>query len=202
MPGHDGLMETVAARVDRAIGGLDRRDFLPTGQHRFAAVDLPLPIGHGATCSQPSTVVRMLELLDARPGHRVLDVGCGSGWTTALLHRLVAPGGSVRGVELEPALVETGTANLRRAGVVGPTIEAARPGVLGSPEAGPFDRILVSAEADDLPEQLADQLAPGGRMVIPVAGTLVVVDDADGVRTRRAEGSYRFVPLRSEPGPL
>lgn len=194
-------MDTVTARVRRAMAGLDRRDFLPTGQHRFAEVDLPLPIGHGATCSQPSTVARMLELLDPHPGQRVLDVGCGSGWTTALLHRLVGPEGSVRGVELEPELVTTGAANLRRAGVVGPIIEPAVPGVLGSPEAGPFDRILVSAEADDLPAPLVEQLAPGGRMVVPVAGRLVVVDDADGVRTRRAEGSYRFVPLRAEPGP-
>lgn len=192
----------VALRVQRALAAVDRRRFLPPEQHRFAGADRALPIGHHATCSQPSTVARMLTLLDPRPGHRVLDVGAGSGWTTAILAELVAPDGEVVGVELEPALVERGSANLadfttdrgRRAPA---RIEPAVTGVLGLPQHAPFDRILVSAEARRLPDELVDQLAAGGRMVVPVRGRLVVARLGDNGRlTTDAVGTFRFVPLR------
>ena len=101
-----------AGRAREAVAATDRRLFLPEYQKRYADADQPLTIGHGATCSQPTTVREMLSLLDARPGHRVLDVGSGSGWTTAILAAMVAPDGVVFGVELEPALVEFGRANL------------------------------------------------------------------------------------------
>ncbi|MDD9205295.1 protein-L-isoaspartate O-methyltransferase, partial [Georgenia sp. 10Sc9-8] len=159
-------------RIAAAMADIPRSLFLPADQQRFAAADQALRIGHGATCSQPSTVVRMLRLLDPQPGHRVLDVGSGSGWTTALLSVLVAPGGAVVGVELEPALVETGRANLARAGAAGARIVQARAGALGWPEEGPYDRVLVSAEARSVPPALLDQLADGGRLVLPVAGEL------------------------------
>src|SRR5690554_5644367 len=181
-----------AARIREVMTALDRRTSLPPDQHRFADADQPLSIGHHATCSQPSTVARMLTLLDARPGHRVLDVGSGSGWTTAILAALVAPDGAVFGVELEPALVDFGRANLAAwvaaqgadegatrldTTATGPqeplalapaSIEQSRLSGLGLPEHGPFDRILVSAEAKALPMALVDQLAEGGRMVAPV----------------------------------
>jgi protein-L-isoaspartate(D-aspartate) O-methyltransferase len=166
----------------------------------------------------------MLALLDVRPGDRVLDVGSGSGWTTALLAHLTGPSGRVYGVELVPDLTEFGQRNLaaffaERSGVTerdpagdqvapeddsGPTthsrwatVSLAETGVLGLPSQAPYDRILVSAEARKLPEELTDQLGAGGRLVIPVAGRLTVVDrDSDGRVSSRRVGHYAFVPLR------
>lgn len=193
--------EDVAQRVRAAMSAVDRRAFLPPEQHRFAEVDQALPIGHRATCSQPSTVAQMLTMLDARPGHRVLDVGAGSGWTTAILAQLVGPDGEVLGVELEPPLVELGRAHLtshaaRSGRHLAARIEAAVPGELGLPQHAPFDRILVSAEAEALPRSLVDQLAEGGRMVIPVRGELVTAELRSGQLRTQAVGSFRFVPLR------
>ena len=87
-------------RVDEAMHAIERQEFLPPTQRERAALDVPLGIGHGATCSQPTTVATMLRLLGARPGHAVLDVGSGSGRTAALLDHLVTPGGTVVGVEI------------------------------------------------------------------------------------------------------
>ncbi|MEE6271912.1 protein-L-isoaspartate O-methyltransferase family protein [Georgenia wangjunii] len=188
--------DAAAERVRTAMAVTDRRGFLPADQREHAGRDVPLAIGHGATCSQPSTVARMLTLLEPGPGHRVLDVGSGSGWTTALLARLVAPGGRVVGVELEPDLVVAGASNLAASAAVGARIVPASPGVLGLPDEAPFDRVLVSAEPPILPAALVEQMAVGGRMVIPVAGELLVVDRGpEGISTRGV-GAYRFVPLR------
>lgn len=184
-------------RLDDAFAALPRAQFLPEDQRPYAAQDRPLPIGEGQTSSQPSTVRAMLALLDVRPGQRVLDVGAGSGWTTALLARLVGPTGRVVGVELEPRLAEWGAQNLARAGMPWASLEPATEGVLGRPDLAPFDRILVSAMASRLPEELVEQVARPGRMVVPVAGTmLLVVRDDVGEVTVHRHGAYSFVPLR------
>jgi protein-L-isoaspartate(D-aspartate) O-methyltransferase len=183
--------------VDEAFAQVDRRDFLPVDQRQFARLDRPLPIGLGQTNSQPSTVARMLELLDVRPGQRVLDVGAGSGWTTALLGRLVGPGGQVVGVELEPDLARWGGENLARQQMPWTSLQTADPDVLGCPEHAPYDRVLVSAEARSLPQPLVDQLTPEGRMVVPVKGRmLVVARRPDGAVDVTRHGRYSFVPLR------
>jgi protein-L-isoaspartate(D-aspartate) O-methyltransferase len=181
--------------VTAAFRAVPRSGFLPRRYRRRAAYDGPLEIGHGQTNSQPRTVEDMLRLLEVGPGQSVLDVGAGSGWTTALLAHLVGPEGRVHGVELVPELVTLGAENLAATDQGWASIEQARSGTLGLPEHAPFDRILVSAEAGELPQELVDQLADGGRMVVPVSGTmLLVVRSGDGVRTSR-HGSYRFVPL-------
>ncbi|WP_188037496.1 protein-L-isoaspartate O-methyltransferase [Actinotalea sp. JY-7885] len=194
--------EREAARRDRvaaAMAAHGRRGFLRRHEARRADVDQPLPIGHGQTSSQPSTVARMLRALEVPVGARVLDVGAGSGWTTALLAHLVGPDGVVVGVELEPDLVAWGGANLAATGQPWARVVAARPGVLGLPDEGPWDRVLVSAEARELPAALVGQLADGGIMVIPVAGELLTVarrGPAPSDVTVRSEGPHRFVPLR------
>ena len=182
--------------VSAAFEATPRARFLPAGAVARAGEDAPIQIGHGQTSSQPRTVAAMLRLLQARPGHRVLDVGSGSGWTTALLAHLVGPTGTVHGVEIEPELVRFGRANLAAVDRPWAGIEPARPGVLGRPDSAPYDRVLVSAMATELPAALVDQLADGGRLVVPVAGTmrLVVRSGADVVTSEH--GSYRFVPLR------
>ncbi|MBO1753001.1 protein-L-isoaspartate O-methyltransferase [Actinotalea sp. BY-33] len=183
-------------RVDEAFRAHPRAGFLPAELHARAHEDRPLPIGHGQTSSQPSTVAAMLRLLDVPPGARVLDVGAGSGWTTALLGHLVGPEGTVHGVELEPDLAAWGAAN-QPAGQPWARELRADPTVLGLPAAGPYDRILVSAEARELPQALVDQLAAGGRMVLPVRGEMLLVERArDGGLRTTAHGGYRFVPLR------
>jgi protein-L-isoaspartate(D-aspartate) O-methyltransferase len=137
----------------------------------------------------------MLRLLDVRRGQRVLDVGAGSGWTTALLAHLTGPEGVVVGVETVPELVTFGAANLAATGRGWATIEPASPDVLGVPARAPYDRILVSAEARRLPTVLVDQLAEGGRMVVPVVGTMLLVVRRDTGPEVTTHGSYRFVPL-------
>jgi len=135
-------------------------------------------------------------MLDVPVGARVLDVGSGSGWTTALLAHLTGAMGTVVGVELEPELAAWGAENLATTGQPWARVVLATPGVLGLPDEAPFDRILVSAEARELPTALVDQLAVPGRMVAPVAAGLSVVDrTVEGTRVVRHEG-YRFVPLR------
>lgn len=191
MPGTGRGVDDISA----AFAAIDREGFLPAGERGRAGYDGPLPIGHGQTNSQPRTVEDMLRLLQPQPGQRVLDVGSGSGWTTALLARLVGPSGSVVGVELEPELVSFGGATLAATGQPWARIEQAGD-VFGWPEDGPYDRILVSADGGSLPDELVAQLADGGRMVLPVAGRMTLVV-RDGERVVTSEhGTYSFVPLR------
>ncbi|MDM7830410.1 protein-L-isoaspartate O-methyltransferase family protein [Cellulomonas edaphi] len=182
--------------VARAMRAQPRARFLPRRRRPFAAQDRPLPLWHGQTSSQPSTVAAMLRLLQVNPGAAVLDVGAGSGWTTAILAQLVGPTGEVLGVELDPELAAWGAANLYARGMGWARIERAVPGSLGRERAGGWDRILVSAAATELPAALVEQLGPSGRMMIPVRTTMHLVErTADGV-TVSTHGSYSFVPLR------
>ncbi len=183
-------------RVAEAFRACPREGFLPRGERRRASYDGPIPIGHGQTNSQPRTVEAMLRLLDVHEGQRVLDVGSGSGWTTALLAHLTGSHGRVLGVELEPDLVEAGTEHLDAQHLAWASIHPAVPGVLGLPDAAPYHRILVSAMADTLPDELVAQLHTGGVMVIPVAGTMLRVARSMRDTQVTRHGSYRFVPLR------
>ncbi|NHN56621.1 protein-L-isoaspartate carboxylmethyltransferase [Calidifontibacter sp. DB0510] len=182
--------------IDAAFAAIDRRGFLPEGT-ADPRVDAPIEIGHGQTNSQPRTVADMLRLLQPHPGQRVLDVGSGSGWTTALLAHLVGASGEVFGVEIVPQLVTFGARNLAATDQPWSSIRAAAPGRLGLPQFAPFDRILVSASPPELPQQLVDQLGPSGRMVIPVAGEMLLVRRVGAEVEVTRHGRYRFVPLHA-----
>ena len=186
----------MADSVAEAFTATPRAGFLPRLARLRAAYDGPIQIGRGQTNSQPRTVAAMLRLLEVRAGDRVLDVGAGSGWTTALLAHLTGPMGEVVGVELEPTLVEFGRANLDRTDRPWARIEQALDGVLGWPDGAPYDRVLVSAEPHTLPLELVDQLAVGGRMAIPVDGTMLLVERGERGTEISEHGGYRFVPLR------
>ena len=183
-----------ASSIEEAFAAAPRAMFLPRDQRRFAGADRALPIGWRQTNSQPTTVRNMLALLDVREGQRVLDVGSGSGWSTALLAHLVGTSGEVVGVETVPELVEFGRRNLRDLGVPA-RVEQAADGVLGLPEQAPFDRILVSAGAKTLPLGLVAQLVLGGVLVVPVAGWMHEVRRTDGEPDVVRHGAYAFVPL-------
>ena len=185
------------SQVARAFDAAPRAAFLPPEQRRFADQNQPLPLPEGQTNSQPTIVRIMLELLEVAPGHRALDVGTGSAWTTALLAFLVGSKGRVYGVERIPVLVELGRSHLAAVPTLASrtSIEAARPGVLGLPEHAPYDRILVSAGARALPQELVDQLGPEGVMVIPVAGRLVRVRRRESGDEVEKHDHCRFVPL-------
>jgi protein-L-isoaspartate(D-aspartate) O-methyltransferase len=188
-------VDRASEAVDRAFEAVGRADFLPADLRTAAGADQALQIGYGQTNSQPTTVRDMLHLLEVRPGDRVLDVGCGSGWTTALLGVLVGEAGRVDGVEIIPELVAWGRENLAGYPLPWVHIHQAAEGVLGLPQRAPYDRILVSAQSRDLPTALVEQLAHSGRMVLPVAGRMLVVRRTDSRTEVERHGYYSFVPL-------
>ena len=184
--------------IDEAFALHPRARFLPPGVRGWAHDDRPLPIGHGQTNSQPSTVWQMLEWLDVHEGQRVCDVGSGSGWTTALLSSLVGSTGRVVAVELLPALVKMGRQNCDDSGVTNAEFHRAID-VYGWPKGAPYDRILVSASAAALPRELIRQLVVGGKLVIPVRQDILeITKQSEDEWDTRWHMGYIFVPLRRQ----
>lgn len=194
------LRETGAIRsdrVERAFRAVDRKGFVPSEHTGEAYGDFPIPIGYGQTISQPYTVAFMLELLGTKPGERVLDVGSGSGWTTALLAHLVGSEGHVTGVERIPELVTLGKRNIAPHARALRNIEMRAAGkTYGHPVGAPFDRILVSAAAEKIPDELVAQLAPRGAMVIPVGSDICKIEkNARGKLNIERYAGFAFVSL-------
>lgn len=182
-------------KVDEAFKKVKRVDFLREDVRRQAYLNTPIPIGYGQTNSQPYTVHKMLEWLDVKPGQKILDVGSGSGWTTALLANIVGSTSKVYAVERIPNLVEFGRKNCDRAGIKNVQFFEADK-ALGLPGQAPFDRILVSASAAKLPEDLLSQLKIYGKLVIPVQDDILEITKitADKYDTKVHPG-FAFVPL-------
>ena len=201
MEKYDALIEQLVARrvlttpdIARAFRKARREHFLPADVVEWAGEDHPLPIGHGQTNSQPYTVAFMFELLQPGADQNVLDVGCGSGWTTAMLAEIVGSGGRVIGTERIVELAQGARDAIRGLGIDNASIRYT-PGVLGYPEEAPYDRILVSAAAQEVPPQLVDQLAVDGILVIPVRHSIFkVTKTSQGTRSEEHTG-FSFVPL-------
>jgi protein-L-isoaspartate(D-aspartate) O-methyltransferase len=181
--------------LDKAFSKIKRSDFLPEAQKDKAYVDAPLSIGFGQTNSQPTTVKMMLEWLEPQPGDKILDVGSGSGWTAALLAYLVGPDGKVYAVEKIPELVEFGRDNVNRQGIKNVKFyEAGKK--FGLLKFAPYDRILVSASADNMPQELLSQLKIGGRLVVPVLDSIFIVNKiGDNDFEAQEKPGFAFVPL-------
>jgi protein-L-isoaspartate(D-aspartate) O-methyltransferase len=175
------LIEKGCLRTSRTIDAfseISRVEFIPEEFAMQAEANVALPIGYGQTISAPEAVALMFELLDPQEGHKILDVGAGSGWTTALFAYVVGEKGGVVGLERKDALKKMGEFNVNKFKYVDRGIVKIflGDGSLGfSPEA-PFDRILVSATVEKIPEELKKQLKIGGKMVIPIKNNLVYIE--------------------------
>lgn len=188
-------------RVLDAMGRVDRRGFVPAHLVREAGMDGPLPIGEGQTTSQPSLIGQMLQAAELTPDSRVLEIGTGYGYQTALLCHLAA---DVHSIERYASLAEAARANLAAAGLSARV--AVGDGAEGLPDAAPFDAIIVSAAAEEIPGAWSEQLAPGGRLVVPVGGrdaqfVQVQRRQADGLSPPERLVGVRFVPLVRGPHP-
>ena len=185
----------VTPPIINAFESVDRIDFVKSENTRSAYEDRPLPIGFGQTISQPTTVAFMLERLQVKSGEKVLDVGSGSGWTTALLAHLVGKSGTVVGIERVEALAKFGKVNLAKYGYdFAEIIKAEKE--LGYPKKAPYDKILVSAAAPEVPPELIDQLKIDGVMVLPVKSSIYkVIKTSEKKHDQEEFYGFSFVPL-------
>jgi protein-L-isoaspartate(D-aspartate) O-methyltransferase len=189
-------------RVLRAMSTIPRELFVADALRADAYADEALPIPAGQTISQPYMVAWMTELLEPRPGQRVLEIGTGSGYQTAILAIL---GAAVVSIERQPELAVAARERLARLGLAGAVDIRVGDGSIGDPEGAPFDGIVVTAAAPSIPTSLREQLSPeGGRLVIPVGDRqrqelMLVVRNGNEWRERN-EGPCVFVPLVGEEG--
>lgn len=188
--------------VLRAIGEVPREEFIAASLARFAYADSPLPIGQGQTISQPYVVALMTEAIEPTRDDRVLEVGTGSGYAAAVLSRIA---GEVFTVERHADLAREAEARFRRLGYGNIRVYVGD-GTLGWPEHAPYNGIVVTAGGPHIPTRLLEQLAVGGRLVIPVGPTqdlqeLIRVRRTGDEKLKRENlGSVRFVPLVGEAG--
>lgn len=185
-------------QIISAFKKIKRADFLPEDIKDLAEENMALTIDHGQTISQPLTVAFMFELLEPKEGQKILDIGSGSGWTTALLSEIVGEKGKITSLEIVPELSEFGKNNADKYGFVsqGRAEFLCVDGSKGYEKDAPYDRILVSASGDKIPEEWKKQLKEGGRIVAPVKNSIwLLVKGPDGEFTEKEYSGFVFVPL-------
>jgi protein-L-isoaspartate(D-aspartate) O-methyltransferase len=185
-------------RVLEVMGRIRRQEFVPEAHAKAAYADRPLPIGFDQTISQPYIVALMTQLVGVKPEGRALDIGTGSGYQAAILAELYK---EVYSIEIVESLAKEARKRLDELGYKNVTVRAGD-GYRGWPEHAPFDAIVVAAAPDHIPQALIDQLAPGGRLVIPVGRyfqQLVLIEKrADGTIRSQNAGGVAFVPMTGE----
>lgn len=192
----DGYLKTPG--IINAFRKIDRADFVLEKFKADAYANIPLPIGYGQTISQPLTVAFMLELLKPEKGDKILDIGSGSGWQTALLAEIAGEKGKVFGVEIIPELKEFGEKNIIKydfikKGVAKVFLAGEK---IGLKEEAPFDKIIAGAMAHSVPKELREQLKIGGRLVIPYAGSVwLMIKKTEGTFEEYEYPGFAFVPL-------
>lgn len=202
-----------SSNVIRAMRQVPRGSFLPERSVEYASVDAPLPIGRGQTVSAPHMVAIMNEALELNVGNRVLETGAGCGWHAATIGEIVAPKdaprserGHVYTMEIVADLAQFARENIMRHGFSDRVTVVHGDGSLGYSEKSPFDRILVTAAAPDVPAPLVEQLKTGGVLVIPVGSAQLFQSlirmrkNSDGSLTRENLGGVAFVPLTGRFG--
>jgi len=206
-----GILKTPS--VIRSMKIVPREEFIPEEMRRCAYVDSPLPISHGQTISAPHMCAIMNETLRFEVGHKVLEVGAGSGYHAALVAEIVAPSsidsklwGHVYTVEIVPKLAVSAQKNLEKTGYLNRVSVINADGSQGYQEKAPYDRIFVTAAAPDVPKPLIEQLKPRGILAIPVGGQyfyqelLLVEKSATGKTVTKSICGVAFVLLRGQYG--
>lgn len=191
----EGWLKT--PKIIEAFLNIKREDFVIDKD--WAYINTALPIGFNQTISQPLVVAFMLELLSPKEGEKILDIGSGSGWTTALLSYCVGEKGKVIAMEIIPELKEFGENNVKKYNFVekGVATFIVGDGKLGYKKEAPYDKILVSASADDVPQELKNQLKTGGKIVIPIFDSIVEITKINANEFKQKEyPGFVFVPLR------
>ena len=188
--------------VIEAFKAIDRKDFVSNEYRDEAYIDTALPTGEGQTISQPHTVAFMLELLQPQKGNKILDVGSGSGWQTALLAHIVGSKGKVFGIERVSAVKKMGDENIAKYNFIkkGIVTNLEMNAENGIPQEAPFDRIIAGAAGEGVPDAWKEQLKVGGRIVMPIRDSVhLFVKKKDGSFDEEIFPGFVFVPFIKEP---
>lgn len=185
--------------IIKAFKKIKRQDFVPERLKKEAEINTPLPIGYRQTISQPLTVAFMLELLQPKQGDKILDIGSGSGWQTALLSFIVGKKGKIFAIERIPELIDFAKENFKKYNFIQDKIVEfiLGDGSKGLKNQAPFDKIICAASTDKIPNEWKKQLKINGRLVLPIKNSIwLLIKKSNGFKKKEFPG-FAFVPLIS-----